>query len=151
MFRFQQAGVASIMLVMLNNVSAENSNTGGNTLGMGPSSTIVDCVLRDPAQGKLLQQIDAAKQLYTHRCTGGIYLIDRDLDPEGKLGSAVPVVQGWWLDSIIGVHQPDKQSIVVDRRFITGVGPNGSQLFRARIRLNWVGEAWQVEEPFLLK
>lgn len=150
-FTRRQTIVAIVLLIMLNSVSVKSAKVEGESAGMRPSGTIVSCVLRDPSQGRLLKNIDATKQLYTHRCSGGIYLIDSTLSHDGLFESAVPVVQGWWLDSIMRVYQPDMQSIVVDGRFITGVGPRGAQPFYARIRLIWGAGVWQVEEPVLLE
>lgn len=151
MYTFRQAALGLMVLSILSNLLVKSAKAETNSVGMTSSNAIVGCVLREPSQSRFLHQIDATKQLYTHRCSGGIYLVDKEISSEGLLDSAVPVVQGWWLDSIVSVHQPDKQSIIIDGRFITGVGPCGVYPFYARILLTRLPKSWQAEEPVLLK
>lgn len=120
------------------------------TASRGPSLTsIVPCVLEQEEKRQQLQKLDADVSLYTHPCSGGIYIVDTNIDPAGEIGNAIPLVQGWWLEDYIGAHWSGHGRIEVRARFITGVGPSGVWPFTAWIQAQRLGRDWLVEEPLL--
>lgn len=122
------------------------------------------CAPRDDAPHQCVQ--DAADELvhlwqthhadlgylniYTHPCTGGLYLID----PRAPNDELHVLWQGWWLQ---GLYRPvwrdnDSQAgssptLELTGRFITGAGPTGHESFTARVSATHSSTGWTILEP----
>lgn len=114
-----------------------------------PSSVVVDCVLDTSLKGRLLSIIDDRLSVFSHPCTGGLYLLDSPTGSDTGLaaGTVAPVVQGWFFQDSLKTERLSEDAVEVSARFLTGVGPKGYRPFNAVVRMNRVDGLWQVDEP----
>jgi len=110
---------------------------------------IAPCVLQAPAERRLLQHLEERIDLYTHPCSGGIYLVVNAPDAAPSLEHSLPLLQGWWLHEFVDARWTGADSIEICGRFITGIGPSGATPFAAVIRARRGGKRWDVDEPTL--
>lgn len=84
--------------------------------------------------------------LYTHPCTGGLYLVEPNKAPE-----VLNVLwEGWWLQGLYRpqwIESDNGRVLELTGRFITGAGPTGAQPFDARFRITQSDSGWRVTEP----
>lgn len=114
-----------------------------------PSSVVVDCVLENPSKGRLLSIIDNRLSVFSHPCSGGLYLLDSPKGSDAGLGAGTvaPVVQGWFFQDSLKTRKLSDDAIRVSARFLTGVGPKGYRPFHAVVVVKRVNGQWQVSEP----
>ena len=118
---------------------------GSDALNATPK-TASACVLQETSKLRLLHQaIDepVVINLYTHPCTGGLYLVEPNKTPD----DLTVLHEGWWLQ---GLYRPQWR-VTGDGRvlelYLTGVGPNGAEPFVGRISVMQVAGGWRVLEP----
>ncbi|MFK7914308.1 MAG: hypothetical protein AB8B93_10375 [Pseudomonadales bacterium] len=115
-----------------------------------------DCVLDAPDALVHLWQTHHAElgyqNIYTHPCTGGVYLID----PRAENDVVHVLWQGWWLQRLYPPVWDDNHSVTdagtgptlaLTGRFITGAGPTGTEPFTARIFASYSELGWAIHEP----
>ncbi len=146
MITFKQYGLILFLLTSSYLVFAGWSEKETHDEHLTTPTPVVNCLMEQPSQGKSLYKIDEQLELFTHPCSGGLYLVDKTLNPSGQLDKAVPVIQGWWLHSFNNVIQKNNELIVL-AKFVTGVGPVGSRPFYARVMLQKKENSWLVGEP----
>lgn len=79
--------------------------------------------------------------LYREICDGGLYLINSRSGAE-----LIRVNAGWWIDEVAQAEALPDGAVLVDAKFITGVGPTGSVPFSQRYRLEKSASTWQVAQ-----
>lgn len=108
------------------------------------------CVLDEPGKLRFLHQVlDEAVDtisLYTHPCSGGLYLAD----PNKASDKLTVLHEGWWFE---GLFRPqwrkadEGRALELTGEYITGVGPTGVQPFIGRIGVAQMDSGWRVLEP----
>lgn len=130
-------------------VLADVESTAQDVAQELPSPRVVDCVLKDRDNGRLLETVDEQLSVLTYPCSGGLYLLDSSKDsPEGLFsGNLTPLVQGWFFHDGQITERISHDRLRVTARFVTGVGPKGARAFYASIPVTRVDGVWQAGEP----
>lgn len=144
---FYDVSKPALLLSVAVNASAQ-ALTSVDQEATYPSAKVVDCVFAEPARAHLLETLGTI-QIYTHPCTSGLYLADLQVATGDGVGQAIPVVQGWILQSLLGVKRTSADIVLVSGRFVTGVGPVGARPFNAQITVRREVETWHADEPVL--
>ena len=136
-------------LLLIGSAWADTGSDPGASDTERPSSVVVDCVLDNPSKGRLLSIIDDRLSVFSHPCSGGLYLLDAPTGSDAGLGSGtvVPVVQGWFFQDSLKTERLSEDAVKVAARFLTGVGPMGYRPFHAVVVVKRVDGRWQVGEP----